>query len=164
MSPWELSYLPLSKWLKVVGNEKEGWSRRWQMIGIGLRPRRSRFVCLIILLSSLILCISVSAPVKQNEKAMSWRIGKTRQITCSVSFFWSTFVSCVIRWFQIKVSSYQNAADPAPQHCPLTYFYHYWRIIPALPINGEMNRCVNTKDGTLLSAAFILTQRCLSRH
>ncbi len=53
--------------LKVVGNEKEGGSRRWQMIGIGLRPRRSRFVCLIILLSSLILCISVSAPGKQNE-------------------------------------------------------------------------------------------------
>ncbi len=45
---------------------KRGGSRRWQMIGIGLRPRRSRFVCLIILLS-LILCISVSAPVKLNE-------------------------------------------------------------------------------------------------
>ncbi len=53
--------------LKVVGNEKEGGSRQWQMIGIGLRPRRSRFVCIIILLLSLILCISVSAPVKQNE-------------------------------------------------------------------------------------------------
>ena len=53
--------------LKVVGNEKEGGSRRWQMIGIGLRLRRSRFVCLLILLSSSILCISVSAPVKQNE-------------------------------------------------------------------------------------------------
>jgi hypothetical protein len=35
--------------LKVVGNEKEGGSGRWQMIGIGLRPRRSRFVCLLIL-------------------------------------------------------------------------------------------------------------------
>jgi hypothetical protein len=53
--------------LKVVGNEKEGGSRRWQMIGSGLRPRRSRFVCLIILLLSLILSISVSAPVKKNE-------------------------------------------------------------------------------------------------
>ncbi len=53
--------------IKVVGIEKEGGSRSWQMIGIGLRPRRSRFVCLIILLSSLILCISVSAPIKQNE-------------------------------------------------------------------------------------------------
>jgi hypothetical protein len=53
--------------LKVVGNEKEGGSRRWQMIGIGLKPRRSRFVCLIILLLSLILSISVSAPVKKNE-------------------------------------------------------------------------------------------------
>ncbi len=57
--------------LKVVGNEEEGGSRRWQMIGIGLGLRRSRFVCLLILLSSLILFISVSAPVKQNEKAMS---------------------------------------------------------------------------------------------
>jgi hypothetical protein len=56
-----------SSYLKVVGNEKEGGSRRWQMMGIGLRPRRSRFVCLKILLSSLILCISVSAPVKKNE-------------------------------------------------------------------------------------------------
>jgi hypothetical protein len=53
--------------LKVVGNEKEGGSRQWQMIGMGLRPRRSRFVCIIILLLSLILWISVSAPVKQNE-------------------------------------------------------------------------------------------------
>ncbi len=26
--------------LKVVGNEKEGGSGRWQMIGIGLGPRR----------------------------------------------------------------------------------------------------------------------------
>ncbi len=40
---------------KVVGNEKEGRSGRWQMIGIGLGQRRSRFVCLWILLSSLIL-------------------------------------------------------------------------------------------------------------
>jgi hypothetical protein len=53
--------------LKVAGNEKEGGSRRWQMIGIGLRPRRSRLVCLINLLSSLILCIYVSAPVEQNQ-------------------------------------------------------------------------------------------------
>jgi hypothetical protein len=57
----------ISEALKVVRNEKEGGSRRWQMIGIGLRPRLSRFVCLLILLSSLILYISVSAPVKQNE-------------------------------------------------------------------------------------------------
>ncbi len=54
--------------LKVVRNEKGGGgSRRWQMIGIGLRPRRSRFVCLIILPLSLILSISVSAPGKKNE-------------------------------------------------------------------------------------------------
>ncbi len=59
------------KRLKVVGNEKEGGSGRWQMIGIGLGPRRSRFVCLLILMSSLILCIYVSAPVKQNQLAMS---------------------------------------------------------------------------------------------
>ncbi len=33
--------------LKVVGNEKEGGSGRLQMIGIGLGPRRSRFVFLL---------------------------------------------------------------------------------------------------------------------
>jgi hypothetical protein len=32
---------------QVVGNEKEGGSGRWQMIGIGLGPRRSRFVFLL---------------------------------------------------------------------------------------------------------------------
>jgi hypothetical protein len=62
-----VEFIVLLRELKVVGNEKEGGSRRWQMIGIGLRPRRSRFVCLIILLLSLILSISVSAPVKKNE-------------------------------------------------------------------------------------------------
>jgi hypothetical protein len=35
------------KHLKVVGNEKEGGSGRWQMIGIGPGPRRSRFVFLL---------------------------------------------------------------------------------------------------------------------
>jgi hypothetical protein len=39
--------------LKVVGNEKEGGSGRWQRIGIGLGPRRSIFFWLLILLSSL---------------------------------------------------------------------------------------------------------------
>ncbi len=29
--------------LKVVSNEKEGGPGRWQIIGIGLGPRRSRF-------------------------------------------------------------------------------------------------------------------------
>ncbi len=53
--------------LKVVGNEKEGGSGRWQMIGIGLGTRRLRFVFLLIFLSSLILCISISAPLKQNQ-------------------------------------------------------------------------------------------------
>ncbi len=49
---WSRNILPQAKqnilrnYLKVVGNEKEGGSRRWQMMGIGLRPRRSRFVCL----------------------------------------------------------------------------------------------------------------------
>ncbi len=33
--------------LKVVGNEKEGGSGRWQMIVIGPGPRRSRFVFLL---------------------------------------------------------------------------------------------------------------------
>jgi hypothetical protein len=55
-------YRILKTWtLKVLSNEKEGWSGKWQMIGIGLGLRRSSFVCLLILLPSLILCISVSA-------------------------------------------------------------------------------------------------------
>jgi hypothetical protein len=53
--------------LKVVGNEKVGGSGMCQSVPIWLRPRRSRFVSLLILLASLILRISVSAPVKQNE-------------------------------------------------------------------------------------------------
>jgi hypothetical protein len=39
--------------LKVVGNEKEGGSGRWQTIGIGLGPRRSMLFWLLVLLSSL---------------------------------------------------------------------------------------------------------------
>jgi hypothetical protein len=53
--------------LKVVGNEKVGRSGMYQSVPIWLRPRRSRFVCLLISLLSLILRISVSAPVKQKE-------------------------------------------------------------------------------------------------
>jgi hypothetical protein len=53
--------------LKVVGNEKVGGSGMCQTVSIWLGPRRSRFVSLSILPSSLILSISVSAPVKQNE-------------------------------------------------------------------------------------------------
>jgi hypothetical protein len=37
------------------------------MIGIGLGRRRLRFVCLLILLSSLILFFSISSPIKQNQ-------------------------------------------------------------------------------------------------
>ena len=55
-----LKYSPNLLALKVVGNEKEGGSGKWQIIGIGLGLRRSMFVCLLILLSSLTLCISVS--------------------------------------------------------------------------------------------------------
>jgi hypothetical protein len=47
--------------LKVVGNEKEVGTERCQTFTICLRPRRSMFFSLLILLSSLILCISVSA-------------------------------------------------------------------------------------------------------
>jgi hypothetical protein len=53
--------------LKIVGNKKEEGSGKWQMVKIGLGPRRSRFVSLLILLSSLILCISISAPAKLNQ-------------------------------------------------------------------------------------------------
>jgi hypothetical protein len=52
--------------LKVVGNEKVGGSGMCQTVPIWLGPRRSKFVSLSILPSSLILCIFVS-PVKQNE-------------------------------------------------------------------------------------------------
>ncbi len=55
-----LKYSPNLLALKVVGNEKEGGSGKWQMIGIGLGLRQSIFVCLLILLYSLTLCISVS--------------------------------------------------------------------------------------------------------
>ncbi len=53
--------------LKVVGNQKVGVSRICQTVPIWLGPRRLRFVSLSILPSSLILRISVSATVKQNE-------------------------------------------------------------------------------------------------
>ncbi len=53
--------------LKVVGNEKEGGSGRCQTFPICLWPRRSMFFSVLILLLSLILCFSVSAPVKQNQ-------------------------------------------------------------------------------------------------
>ncbi len=53
--------------LKVVGNQKVGGSGMCQSVPIFLGPRRSMFFSLSILLSSLILSISVSAPVKQNE-------------------------------------------------------------------------------------------------
>ncbi len=53
--------------LKVVGNEKIGGSGMYQCVPIWLGPWRSRFVSLSNLLSSLILLISVSAPVIQNE-------------------------------------------------------------------------------------------------
>jgi hypothetical protein len=56
-----------SNTLKVVGNEKVGESGMCQTVPIWLGPRRSRLVSLSILPSSLILSISVSAPVKQNE-------------------------------------------------------------------------------------------------
>jgi hypothetical protein len=54
--------------LKVVGNEKVGGSGMCQTVPIWLGPRRSRFVSLSILPSSLILSISVSAPVKQMNR------------------------------------------------------------------------------------------------
>jgi hypothetical protein len=57
----------LSSSLKVVGNEKFGGSGMRQTVPICLGPRQSRFVSLSILPSFLILSISVSAPVKQNE-------------------------------------------------------------------------------------------------
>ncbi len=62
--------------LKVVGNEKEGGSGMCQTVPICLRPRRLMFFSLSILLSSLILRISVSVPVKQNEQAMSTELAK----------------------------------------------------------------------------------------
>jgi hypothetical protein len=52
--------------LKVDGNEKVGGSGMCQTVPMCHGPQRSMFFSLSILLSSLILCISVSAPVKQN--------------------------------------------------------------------------------------------------
>ncbi len=72
--------------LKVVSNEKVGGPGMCQSVPVWLGPRRLRFVSLSILLSSSILSISASAPVKQNEQAISYRIGETRRITCSVFF------------------------------------------------------------------------------
>jgi hypothetical protein len=59
----------IKKFIVVVvdSNEKVRGSGKCQSVPIWLGPRRSRFVSLSILLSSLILCISVSAPVMQNE-------------------------------------------------------------------------------------------------
>ncbi len=47
--------------LKIVCNENQGWSGRWHTFGIGIGSRRSMFFWLLILLSSLFYCISVSA-------------------------------------------------------------------------------------------------------
>ncbi len=58
---------PSMESLKVVGNEKVGGSGMCRTVPIWLGPRQSRFVSLSILPLSLILHISVSAPVKQNE-------------------------------------------------------------------------------------------------
>ena len=77
---------------------------------------------------------------------MFWRIGKTRRITCSVSFFEVLLFVC-----------YQNDADPAPQHCPLTYFYHYWRIIDAL-----FPHCLST--WRWIAASILKTERYSLRH
>jgi hypothetical protein len=63
--------------LKVVGNQKVKGSGMCKSVPICLGPRRSMFFSLSILLLSLILSISVSAPVKQNEKAMAYQIGET---------------------------------------------------------------------------------------
>jgi hypothetical protein len=41
--------------LKVVCNEKGGWTGRWQTLAIGLGPWRSRFLSRLFLMSSLIL-------------------------------------------------------------------------------------------------------------
>jgi hypothetical protein len=47
--------------LKVVCNKNQGGSGRWHVFGIGIGSWRSMFFCRLILLSSLFLCISVSA-------------------------------------------------------------------------------------------------------
>jgi hypothetical protein len=61
--------------LKVICNEKEGGPGRLQTFAIGLGPWRSRFVCLLIWLSSLILIYFRFRQVKQNDKAMSSWLG-----------------------------------------------------------------------------------------
>ncbi len=117
--------------LKVVGNEKEGGSRRWQ---IGLRPGRSRFVCLIILLSSLILCI-----------------------------FWSTFVCCVIRLFQIKVSSCIAASVLKTEHyCPRHYI-DATMPLASFCITGAETEISKIKDDSKIDRETNLDRRGLSQ-
>jgi hypothetical protein len=70
--------------LKVVGNEKEGGSARWQMIAIGL----------LILLSSLILCISVSA--KKNIINRQCPLSRRNGANCSMLFFLSYNAHCLL--------------------------------------------------------------------
>ncbi len=59
--------IPKAQFLKVVGNQKVGGSGMCQSVPICLGPRQSMFFSLSIFLLSLILSISVSAPVKKNE-------------------------------------------------------------------------------------------------
>ncbi len=84
---WKLNEKPLvlqrehlALKLKVVCNEKGGELGRWQRFAIGLGP--CRFVCRLILLSSLILICFRFRQVKLNLyfKAMSSWKGKTRQL------------------------------------------------------------------------------------
>jgi hypothetical protein len=65
---WNRTKPDLSEdWLKVVGNQKVVGSGMCQSVPFCLRLQRSMFFSVSILLLSLILSISVSAPVKKNE-------------------------------------------------------------------------------------------------
>jgi hypothetical protein len=123
------------------------------MIGIGLRPRRSRFVCLIILLSSLILCIFRFRPSKAK-----WigNVLTNRQNAASYlqrSYFWSTFVCCVIRLFQIKVSCWIAASVlKTERYCPR----HYIDATMPLASLGKAQQYCSVLIFQLVSRGFFL--------
>jgi hypothetical protein len=126
--------------LKVVGNEKEGGSRRWQMIGLGLRPRRSRFVCIIILphvvfdfmyfrfRPSKAKWIGNVLTIRQNEAKYLLRF-----------LFWITFVCCVIRLFQIKVSGWIAASILKIERYCLRHYMD--ATMPLAPLGKAQQYC-----------------------
>ncbi len=94
---------------------------------------------------------------------MSYGIGETRRTTCSVLFFWSSFVCSVNRRFQIKVS-----IVPAPLHIstiidaandPVIAYSNYQRIFDILLIRSAL-----PTDARWIAASILKTERYYLRH